>query len=192
MMARHAIAVLLIGLMSLGAAEAAVRYRTEIARVEDQTLQQALEASSNLHALENATEPPGAAGLVRRAMRDRERMWTALRSFGLYAGDVRVTVAGLPLESQDLIPRLQEMTGGEPVVVAIAVEAGPLFTIGRLQLLDAATGEADLQVEIDRRSVSAGATRREQTPSSVPRPLWSGRCENRATPSRRCRSDRSS
>jgi hypothetical protein len=49
-----------------------------------------------------------------------------------------VTIAGLPLESKDLIPRLEEMAGGEPVVVAIAVETGPLFKIGRFALLDAA------------------------------------------------------
>lgn len=149
-MVGHAISVLIIGLMSVGAAEGAVRYRTEISRVEDQTLQQALEASSNLRALQDQKDAPGAAGLVRRAMRDRERMWTALRSFGFYAGDVRVTMAGLALELKDLIPRLQEMAGGEPVVVAIVIETGPLFTIGRFDLLDAATGGADLRVRIDR------------------------------------------
>ena len=141
---------LVCGLMTAGVSAEPVHYRTELTPVEDPRLLTALEASSNLLALEQAQEPPAAAGLVRRAVQDRERMWTALRSFGFYAGEVRITIAGLPLDTEHLIEQIEAMPGEGPVVVAIAVEPGPLFTIGSFEVLDAATGQTFLRVEIDR------------------------------------------
>jgi translocation and assembly module TamA len=137
------------GLTSAAAIAQPVNYRTELPRVEDGQLQKALKASSNLFLLQQTEQPPSAAGLVRRAAQDRDRMLAALRSFGFYAGDVRVTIAGLPLGTEDLIQRVEEMAVGEPVEVAIAADPGPLFTLGRFEVLDAVTGQPQLRAEID-------------------------------------------
>ena len=137
------------GLMAGQASAQPVAYRTDLPEVEDAQLQAALEASSNLLALEEAEEPPGAAGLVRRAEQDRERMLTALRSFGYYAGEVDVTVAGMALGTEDLIQRVEAMAGEEPLSVSVTVTLGPLYTFGRFEILDAATGLPELEVPID-------------------------------------------
>jgi outer membrane translocation and assembly module TamA len=121
------LSALACGLMSAAILAMPVQYRTELPRVEDPQLQAALEASSNLLLLQEAKDPPTAAGLVRRATQDRDRMLTALRSFGFYAGHVRVAIVGLPLGTEDLTQRVGTMVGGEPVDVAIAIDSGPPF-----------------------------------------------------------------
>jgi translocation and assembly module TamA len=149
-LARYFLSLALACALTSGAAIAQpVAYRTELPRVEDVRLQKALEASSNLSLLQHRGRPPSAAGLVRRASQDRDRMLTALRSFGFYAGHVRVTIAGLALDTEDLIQRVEAMAVGEPVEVAIVVDPGPLFTIGRFEVLDAVTGQPQLRAEID-------------------------------------------
>jgi translocation and assembly module TamA len=144
------ISVLSVALNASPAAAKPVRYLTELPKVQDAQLQTALEASSMLSALEETSEPPGAAGLVRRATQDHERMWEALKSFGFYAGDVRLTIDDLPLDTENLIERIEARASGGPVTVRITVKQGPLFTIGRFEVLDAATEEPDLALEIDR------------------------------------------
>ena len=143
------ISALAWGLMSAAVLAQPVYYRTELPRIEDGQLQEALEASSNLFRLQEAEQPPSAAGLVRRAAQDRDRILTALRSFGFYAGHVRISIAGLPLGAERLIEKVEALAGGEPVEVAVAVDPGPLFTIGSFEVLDALTGQSQLRVEID-------------------------------------------
>lgn len=141
---------LVFGLMAEDAASQPVHYRTELPQVQDRQLQTALAASSNLSALEETTEPPAVAGLIRRARQDRERMLTALRSFGYYAGDVHIAISGLPLETEDLIARVERMVGDEPLAVVIVAEPGPLFTIGSFEVLDVTPERTKPRVEIDR------------------------------------------
>lgn len=61
--------MLVCGLVTVEVSAEPVHYRTELTPVNDLRLHTALEASSNLLALEQAKEPPAAAGLVRRATR---------------------------------------------------------------------------------------------------------------------------
>ena len=143
-------AFLVCVLMVSGASAEPVRYRTELTPVDDLPLQTALEASSNLLTLEDAKDPPPAAGLVRRAVQDRDRMWTALRSFGFYAGDVRVTISDLPLDTHHLIERIEVIAAEGPVTVAIVVEPGPLYRIGSFEVLNAVIGQMVPRTDIDR------------------------------------------
>jgi translocation and assembly module TamA len=80
-------------------------------------------------------------------------MWTVLKSHGFYAGDVRITVGGYPVDSEKLAGRIEAMAGDAPVTVTIVVVQGPQFTVGRFEIQDAETGQAELGVEIDRTSL---------------------------------------
>ncbi len=148
--------LLMLGSILQAAAAAPLSYEVDLTPLQDRELQTALEASSNLLALAQAPEQPSAAGLVRRAKQDRQRMLTALRSRGYYAGDVRVTIAGNPLHLDDLIEQTEAIVGDEPIAVVVQVEPGPLFLIGRFEVLDAATGRPDPRVRVDRSRLQIG------------------------------------
>lgn len=143
----------LLAAAASGATSKPMKYRTVLPQVQDTELRRDLTASSNLFALEQEAEQPGAFGLARRAAQDRERMWTVLKSHGFYAGDVRITIGGFPLDSEKLAERIEAIAGDVPVTVTIAVVQGPQFTISSFQIQDAETGQADLGVEIDRTSL---------------------------------------
>ncbi|MCB9947023.1 MAG: outer membrane protein assembly factor [Rhodospirillaceae bacterium] len=147
------VVALACGLAAIGALAAPVPYRTELPEVEDGRLQEALEAASNLLQLQDAEEPPGAAGLLRRAEDDRERMLAALRSFGYYAADVRVTIAGMALDTDNLVERLEAAAGQDPIAVQFEVELGPLYTIGKFEVLDSASGQEEMALILDREAL---------------------------------------
>ena len=94
-------------------------------------LDQALHDSSNLLSLRESA-PVGPFALVTRARDDRGRLETALNSYGHYAARVTVRVAGRDLDDPGLPTALEAATG--PVEVAVAIEAGPVFRLRRVEL----------------------------------------------------------
>lgn len=99
--------------------------------VVDAALDQALRDSSNLLTLrENA--PVGPFALVTRARDDRERLLSALNSFGHYAAKVTVEVAGRAVDDPALPAALEAASG--PVPVTIGIEPGPVFRLRRVTL----------------------------------------------------------
>ncbi|MGH7005730.1 MAG: POTRA domain-containing protein, partial [Alphaproteobacteria bacterium] len=94
--------------------------------------------SSNLNSL-TTTPPPNAAGLVRRAMEDRDRVTAALYAFGYYGGTVTITAAGVPVTSADAVAAVERVRKSGPVPVRIGVALGPQFRFGRVRFEDAET-----------------------------------------------------
>ncbi|WP_371345825.1 autotransporter assembly complex family protein [Ancylobacter sp. IITR112] len=104
----------------------------------DSDLTERIEAASNLERL-SSRAPSGAAGLVRRALADRRDINAALYAAGYYGGIIRIRVAGVPPDAEDVFQRVEAARARGPVPVEVRVETGPLFHFGRVELLDAAT-----------------------------------------------------
>lgn len=96
-------------------------YAVRLDGVEDAELRALLESVSTLFRLAGEP-PPSAIGLERRAAADRERLQTALRSAGYYAGTVAVTL------------RPGEGPEGRTEVV-VAVDPGPAYQFGAVAVL---------------------------------------------------------
>jgi translocation and assembly module TamA len=122
-------------------------YVTDLPDPEDETLAEAIAAASTLVQLEG--EPaPGLFGLVRRAEADRERFLEVAHGLGWWGATVRATIAGRPLDAPDLAAAVAREA--QPVQVALTMEPGPRYTVGTLDIVDAADGDTDLPVTIDR------------------------------------------
>ncbi|MFT0861224.1 autotransporter assembly complex protein TamA [Ancylobacter sp. G4_0304] len=94
--------------------------------------------ASNLESLESRP-PSGAAGLVRRARADEGNINAALYSLGHYAGTIRITLAGNAPDAPNIFEIVEAARKRGPVPVRIDVDPGPVFTFGKVQILDAAT-----------------------------------------------------
>ena len=106
-------------------------YTVAIAPSGNAALDQALKDSSNLVSLrENA--PVGPFALVTRARDDQSRLVTALNSYGNYAAQVTIQVAGRSLDDPAL-PTVLEAASA-PVPVTVGIEAGPVFHLRRVTL----------------------------------------------------------
>ncbi|HEY0105522.1 MAG TPA: BamA/TamA family outer membrane protein [Rhizomicrobium sp.] len=93
-----------------------------------------IRASSLLVTLNDAgTLAPFA--LVERARRDGDRIKTVLESYGYYSGAVRIAIAGKDLSDPALIDALAKAPEGQTVAVAIAIDRGPLYRLGRIDLV---------------------------------------------------------
>lgn len=75
--------------------------------------------------------PSGEAGLLARALSDRERLVAQLYADGRYGGTVDISLAGIPLETA--LER-SDLPDGSPVKVTILVNPGPVFTFGNLSV----------------------------------------------------------
>ncbi|GGB48960.1 membrane protein [Roseibium aquae] len=89
-----------------------------------------LEAASALFT-QRETLPSGEAGLISRALGDRDRLVARLYEDGYYGGTLTIDLAGTSLE-QTLATG--DIPGGQPVPVAITVDPGPLFSFGKVQI----------------------------------------------------------
>ena len=122
-----------------------MRYRTTISGADGELLQ-AISDSATLVALQDEAVPTLGA-LVRRSEDDIDRVTRALRSFGHYLGTVEVAIADLPPRDPGLAAAIRAAPG--PVEVTIEVEPGPEFTIGLVELVNAADESPVLPEEID-------------------------------------------
>lgn len=78
--------------------------------------------------------PSGEAGLIARALSDRERLIARLYAAGHYGGTVSITLNRLPLESALERAGLPD---SRPVNVRILVNPGPAFTFGKVEIENA-------------------------------------------------------
>ncbi len=115
----------------------AVPYALTIDVTGDSAVRSAVTDASNLDRLKT-NAPSGAAGLVRRALADRERIVAALYSEGYYGGRIIITVAGQPADSPTVFDAVEAARRSGPVPVVLKVETGPAFTFGTIRLLDPA------------------------------------------------------
>lgn len=98
-----------------------------------------LETLQNASALYTDREKPvsGDLGVVVKARDDRDRLIAALYEKARYGGVVRITVAGTDI---DALPPNPDFPANGPVPVAVHVEPGPVFTLGRVRLEGEAAG----------------------------------------------------
>lgn len=108
-----------------------IPYRVEFAPSGDEALDTAARAVSQLERLRESS-PTGAFGLVARAEADTERMLTALRSEGYWAGTARITLLGQTPDVPTLPERVEQSSGDVPVLVTLT--PGPRYTLGRIQV----------------------------------------------------------
>ncbi len=105
-------------------------YTVEIASSGDKALDQALHDSSNLVSLREA--PVGPFALVTRARDDQGRLESALNSYGHYAAQVAIQIAGRSPDDPALPAVLDAATA--PVPITVAVTPGPVFHLRRVTL----------------------------------------------------------
>ena len=97
-------------------------------------LDTALHDSATLIGL-NDKAPIGPFALITRARSDRDRLITALGSFGHYDGKVGITILGRDVDDPGLPDALDAATG--TVEVKIAVTPGATYTLGKLDVVGA-------------------------------------------------------
>lgn len=103
----------------------------------ERDIKSAVEGASALVSLKDRP-PSGAAGLVRRAQADFERITAALYSEGRYGGSIRITVAGVLPDAPNVFDVVERARRNGPVPVRIVVDPGPPFVFGDIRVLDAA------------------------------------------------------
>jgi len=140
---RHALRAVCIAVVCLTPAGAIGAdpqpYTVALAPTGQSGLDGALQASSNLIGLRDKA-PVAPFALILRAREDQERLQTALGSFGYYAGQVRIAIAGRALDDPGLPDMLEGASGSVPVT--IAVEPGALFRLRHVTLTGGAAPEA--------------------------------------------------
>ena len=75
--------------------------------------------------------PSGEAGLIARALSDRERLVAQLYADGRYGGTVEISLAGVPLETA---LEQADLPDSRPVKVLVLVNPGPVFTFGDISI----------------------------------------------------------
>ncbi|GAN77858.1 outer membrane protein [Acidisphaera rubrifaciens HS-AP3] len=108
-------------------------YTVDIAKSGHETVDSALQASSNLISLRTVA-PVGPFALIGRALTDRDRFLAALHGLGYYKGTVRIRIDGHPLDEAGLADLLQRRAADPPAKVTVAVTTGPLFHLGKVKI----------------------------------------------------------
>lgn len=116
----------------------AVPYAVTFEVIGESAARAAVTRASNLESLKQ-TPPSGAAGLVRRAIADHDRIVAALYALGYYGGTLKITVAGRPVDAPDVFNAVEAAHRAGPVPVLVRVDTGPQFRFGAVQVLDSAT-----------------------------------------------------
>lgn len=95
---------------------------------DDRDLVKAIRNASSL-SRDAKKPPPGTAGLIARARGDYGRIVAALYGRGHYGGSVEITIQGI--RAEDLRP---DIALPDPAPVTIAVDPGPLFKFGAIDI----------------------------------------------------------
>ncbi len=108
-------------------------YRVQFVSTGLGDLDSTIKATSQLQALRSSA-PVNPYGLIARARGDIDRLNTVLESFGYYEGAVRITIDGLALDAPSLGERLTALPKDKDAQIKIAISAGPLFHVGRIDI----------------------------------------------------------
>lgn len=134
---RHGLRLLLLvaGLSMATAARAAdpMPYSLTLAPTGNADIDQAITDASQLATLREES-PVGPFALIARAESDAGRFDSVLRSFGYYDAAIQIRIAGLDTRDPALLPLLEGLSAAPPVVVAVQIEPGPLYTLGVVRL----------------------------------------------------------
>ena len=101
-------------------------YDVKIAPTGDTGIDGALHDSSTLISLQKSA-PVGPFALVTRAEGDRDRLQTALHSFGYYDGHATIRVDDRALDDPGLPDALAAKPAGSTAAITVIVDRGPLF-----------------------------------------------------------------
>jgi translocation and assembly module TamA len=123
-------------------------YDVTFASTGDGDLDSTLEASSQLNALrdKSAISP---FSLKIRARQDIERLDSVLQSFGYYQATITIKIAGHDLEDPDLVDAMTTAPADPPVKIEVAIDKGPLFHLGRVEIEGALPDEAKLALDLE-------------------------------------------
>jgi translocation and assembly module TamA len=110
-------------------------YRVQFVSTGHSALDSTIKATSQLQTL-RASAPVNPYGLIARARGDVDRLNTVLESFGYYEGSVKITIEGLTLDAPNLGDTLTALPTGKDAHITIALEPGPLFHVGTIELKD--------------------------------------------------------
>lgn len=105
---------------------------------DDGAIRNAVIQASNLERLKDRP-PSGAAGLIRRALSDFDRITGALYLEARYGGSLRILVAGAAPDAPAIFEIVEAARRRGPVPVSILVDPGPPFVFGDIRVLDAET-----------------------------------------------------
>lgn len=108
-------------------------YKVTIAATGDGDLDKALKDASQLESLREKA-PVGPFALVTRAKADIDRLQTVLQSFGFYQAKAAITIDGRSLDDTGLVAALDAVTAGQSVEVQVAIDKGPLFHLGKVEI----------------------------------------------------------
>jgi translocation and assembly module TamA len=108
-------------------------YTVAIHPTGDAALDAALSDTSGLISLRESA-PAAPFSLILRAQQDIDRFQTVLRGLGYYRPTVGIRIAGQSLDAPDLSDVLTRAPPEPPVAVDVAIDRGPLFTIGAAKL----------------------------------------------------------
>lgn len=106
-------------------------YDLAIAKTGDARLDTALKDASRLASLKDSAKV-GPFPLLARARGDVARFQDVLHGLGHYAARVTIMVDGLPLDDPALPARLDAVPDGTAVPIKVAIDPGPVFTLGRV------------------------------------------------------------
>jgi translocation and assembly module TamA len=104
----------------------------------DEDLADRVRAASLLYSEKDDTPPPSTAAFLSRARAEYDRITAALYANGHYGPTLAITVNGKPVET---LPG--DATLPRPVKVQIAVDPGPVFTFGSIEMAGRAPAAAD-------------------------------------------------
>lgn len=108
-------------------------YTVAIDETGDKSLDTALGDASQLQSLKDKA-PAGPFALITRAKNDYDRVQTVLQSFGYYQATVTITVDGTPVNDTSLAEKLDKVPSGQSVEAKIAIDKGPLFRLGKIEV----------------------------------------------------------
>ncbi len=108
-------------------------YEVEVAKTGDTALDKAITDSSLLVSLREKA-PVGPFALVGRARDDEDRFLTVLHGLGFYRGQAHVLIDGRPLDDPNLPDHLSNLPAERPAAVAVSIQAGPLFHLGKVAI----------------------------------------------------------
>jgi translocation and assembly module TamA len=109
-----------------GQAADPISYTVQIAPSGEAALDSAAHDASVLASLRTSA-PVGPFALVARAQDEVSRLTAVLHSFGYYAGQVSVAIAGHPLADPALPDLLQALPAGAQADIAVTLTPGPRF-----------------------------------------------------------------
>lgn len=124
---------LLVPLATTLQASDPLAYEVSISKTGNEQLDHALADYSMLVSLEKVA-PVGPFALIMRATDDQQRFRTALKSYGYYKGKAVIQISGMAADDPALVEKLEGVSSNESVLVDIAVELGPLYQLGKVEI----------------------------------------------------------